>query len=283
MHGNNITGNGIIGLCNYISKTTTLKELSMEWNSIGVAPQGLEMFCGALSKNHSIVSLDLRNNRIPSGSATFLANLIRSNNTLQKLDLRWNELGNDGAKILVPALERNKAIIELELAGNKITEDVINVIDNLLERNKNQNSAKSDNILRESMRQKFVMSLDFPKENISKPDEEPYYGLEKGEKDIIELKARYDAQIIAHERTEHKLEELEKSLEQEREKNAQLRQELLKGIDIEKEQKAKIVEEMGKLKENFMKDELKYTHTIQDLELNVTKLENERLSLIVFF
>ena len=110
--------------------------------------------------------------------------------------------------------------------------------------------------------------------------EENFY-VDKGEKEIIDMKARYDAQIIAHERTEGKLEDVEKFLDQEREKSAQLRQELLKGIVIEKEQKEHILEDMAKLKESFMKEEIRYTKQIQDLELQIVNLENERTSLMV--
>ena len=128
LHGNNITGNGIINLCKYLSKTTILKELSLEWNSIGTLSTGMEMLCGALAQNKSVTSLDLRNNRIPLSAVTPLATLIRSNNTIEKLDLRWNEIATDGAKILVPALERNRTLVELELSGNKIAEEVLDII-----------------------------------------------------------------------------------------------------------------------------------------------------------
>ncbi len=128
----------------------------------------------------------------------------------------------------------------------------------------------------------MVLPLDFPKENFPAEDlSVDAVGVLGSTKRELEIKARYDAQLIAHERTERKLEDAEKQLEQEREKNSQLRAELMKGIEIEKEQKERIQEEMGKVKENNMKEELKYTKQIQDLELQVVNLENERLSLIV--
>ena len=137
LHGNNITGAGIINLCKYLSKTEALKEylfvhiihrFSLEWNSLGQSAQGLEMLCGALGENKSITNVDLRNNKIGGNAYMYLSNLIRMNNTLQVLDLRWNELGTEGAKGLIAALEKNRSLTQLELSGNKITEEVLNII-----------------------------------------------------------------------------------------------------------------------------------------------------------
>ena len=76
-----------------------------------------------------------------------------------------------------------------------------------------------------------VPPLMFPEKNIA----EEIIDSQDVNKNVMDLKAKYDAKIIAHERTERKLDDAGKLLEQEREKSAQLRQELLKSVDIEKE------------------------------------------------
>ena len=102
-----------------------------------------------------------------------------------------------------------------------------------MDKNKGDNRVRSDRIISDALKQKPVFALDLPA-----PAPEELLFLEEGDRKTLDMKARYDAQLIAHERTERKAEDLESALEQEREKNAQLRQELLKSIDIEKEVKA---------------------------------------------
>eukprot|EP00826_Nyctotherus_ovalis_P026373 TRINITY_DN20605_c0_g1_i2.p1 TRINITY_DN20605_c0_g1~~TRINITY_DN20605_c0_g1_i2.p1 ORF type:complete len:315 (+),score=98.16 TRINITY_DN20605_c0_g1_i2:160-1104(+) len=268
LHGNNITGNGVLHLSRFLSKSTTLRELSLEWNSLGASVHGLEILCSALAENVSIASLDLRNNCITEAGAQALATLVRANTSLQKIDLRWNEIGTEGARVIIAALERNKFITDFEVSGNKISEDAMNVIEELVERNRL--GVKGGNFFKESARSQLNLPI----------DEQDSFLNEK-EKEIMAIKTKYDAQVIAHENTERKLEDAEKNLGKEREKSSQLRQELLKGIDVEKEQNERILNEMNRLKEEFMKNEIKYTKQAQEAELQAVNLENERISLIV--
>ena len=102
--------------------------MTLEWNNVGPSAQGMEMLCGALGENKSLVSVDLRNNRIGGSASMYLSNMIRLNNSIQNLDLRWNEIGTEGAKGMISALEKNRTLIQLELSGNKIGEEVLTVI-----------------------------------------------------------------------------------------------------------------------------------------------------------
>jgi hypothetical protein len=147
-------------------------------------------------------------------------------------------------------------------------------VDELMERKRKNNRAISSHILRETPRS----YLPFKEQPIPE-----YLGELDENGDPIAIKARYDAQIIAHERTERKLEDVEKSLDKERDKSAQLRQELLKGLEIEKMKKERLQDEMTKMNDSFTKEELRYINQIQDLDLKITALENERLALLVLF
>jgi len=184
--------------------------------------------------------------------------------------LRWNGIGTEGARTIISALERNKFITEFEITGNKVSEDALNVIEELMERNKL--GVKGNNFFKASARSQLNL-----------PIYEQDSFLSEKEKGIMTIKTRYDAQVIAHENTERKLEDTEKDLGKEREKSSQLRQELLRSIDIEKEQNERILNNMNRLKEEFMKNEIKYTKQIQESELQAINLENECMSLIVLF
>ena len=268
LHGNNISGKGIINLSRYLSKTINLKELCLEWNNLGNSNDAFEVFCSAIGENSSIINLDLRNNCITEAGATALAALIRSNTCLKKLDLRWNEIGTDGIRTIIPSLERNKFLTEFELSGNKISEDALNVIDQLIERNRL--GVKGDNF--------FKMS---PRKILNTPLEDQEDFLTDKEKKMLDVKMMYDERVVAHENIERRLEEAEKCLGKEREKGSQMRQELIKGIDLEKNQTEQILNDGNKLKEEYMKKEITYTKQIQEYELQVINLENEHLSMIV--
>ncbi len=91
------------------------------------------------------------------------------------------------------------------------------------------------------MRQKPALSLDIP----GPLSEGAEVDVVEGERKEMEMRAKYDAQLIAHERTERKLDDAEKDLDQEREKNGQIRQELLKGIDVEKDVRDSCYKSLG--------------------------------------
>ena len=267
MRGNTIGGNGIIHLSSFFSKTTCLRQLSLEWNEIGKSVQSLEILCSALAENVSIVSLDLKNNCITEAGAGALSSLIRTNNTLERIDLSWNEIKTEGAKTLIPALERNNSITEFEISGNKIDDDVMNIIEELVERN------------RLGIKKQFQES---PRKQIDFPLEDRDEVLDDRERELMAFKGQYDAHFIAHENTARKLEDTEKLLSKEREKESQTRQVLIKRMDLEKEQRDKILNETNKLKDKYMKSELKYKKQIQEFELQIVNLENECSSLNVF-
>jgi len=153
--------------------------------------------------------------------------------------------------------------------------DIQVILDEVIKRKRKDNRAISSHILRETPRDRNYSPF--------KDQPIPEYLDELDENgDPIAIKARYDAHIIAHERTERKLEDAEKLLDKEREKSTQLRQELLRGLEIEKVRKERLQDEMTKMNDNFTKEELRYINQIQDLDLKVTALENERLALLVF-
>ena len=217
--------------------------LSLEWNNVGQSQQGIECLCSALGVNKSLLHLDLRNNRIVPSAGPSLGNMLALHRTLQVLDLRWNDLGTEGAKSLLGPLEKNRGLIELDLAGNKVSEEVLNAIgiqkqgyllDEFIEKNKAENEVRAEHIPEDhgptQSRPRLGLEI-----GLNLPLEKPKERLPREDRESADLQSRYEAQQLAHEKTARRLEEAEGLLEQEREKNAQLRQELLKSIELEKE------------------------------------------------
>ena len=123
------------GLAQLLAKTFTLRELKCEWNSLGVYETGISEISEALKSNKSLMTLDLRNNKITPEGANSLSNALRANSVLQNLDLRWNYLGVRGGKYIMEALHDNYTIIDLKLAGNEIDYKTLQEIDRMIRRN----------------------------------------------------------------------------------------------------------------------------------------------------
>jgi hypothetical protein len=82
-------------------------------------------------------------------------------------------------------------------------------------------------------------------------NEVPYAILQK-EKDYAEdLKAKYEAQVIAHSRTEKRVRELEKALDNERRKLKATNSELVKSLEEEKIARKTIDTTLSKLKDDW--------------------------------
>ncbi len=193
----------------------------------------MEALGNALMGNTSIVSVDLRNNRISRSGTVYLSDLLRHNSTIQAVDLRWNEIGSDGAKTLATVLQTNEHIVSCELAGNKVHEDLLKFIEDLLSRNKNEAVARSARTEKELIKGMFSPMKTMPVFS-SDHDHDPADGDKLRQARVLDIKTRYDAELIERERTERKLNVAEQELEQERGKNVNLREELQKALEAEK-------------------------------------------------
>lgn len=122
-------------LARAIRMSSSLRSVILEWNSLGLFEPGLEVLGDALMDNHSVIELDLRNNRLGPSFVPTLARVIRRNRTLRSIDVRWNDLGPTAGEALREALEHNPTLTRLHLAGNRIPDVHIEEIDKLLRRN----------------------------------------------------------------------------------------------------------------------------------------------------
>lgn len=107
-------------------------------------------------------------------------------------------------------------------------------------------------------------------------NEVPYQILQK-EKDYAEdLKAKYEAQVIAHTRTEKRIKELEKQLEFERRKLKTTNTELVRSLEEEKIARKSIESTLSKLKEDFARTDIDKDKLIMDLQVKYEKGKIEK-------
>ena len=85
---------GAVALAHALTKNRTLRTLSLEWNSLGLFPEGFRALSATLAlPSSTLTSLDFRNNRLTADAGTSIANALNTNRSVNTLDLRWNSLG----------------------------------------------------------------------------------------------------------------------------------------------------------------------------------------------
>lgn len=116
LKGNNlrVSGSELVGK---MLKRTSLVELYLEWNSLGMCETSLVAISEGLALNGTLRVLDLSNNQISHLGGQEIANALKHNKQLRVLDLRWNNIGVVGGRSLLSSLTTNKYIVSLELAG----------------------------------------------------------------------------------------------------------------------------------------------------------------------
>jgi hypothetical protein len=127
-------------LVNGIKKNTTITELDLSNNNIGV--EGAKALAKALEKNKTITTLDLSRNNIGDDGFIVLGRACAGKKNItvvfgnngdyhlfklaqgtferEKFYLAWNKIGDAGAIALAEALKVNNTITELNLRNNKI-------------------------------------------------------------------------------------------------------------------------------------------------------------------
>jgi hypothetical protein len=267
LKGNNISIAGLRVLAPAL-RTSKLRSLSLEWNSIS---NDTDVLTEAFGFSDSLQTLDLRNNRISVQGAEHLAKLISINKSLVTLDLRWNELGAQGATVLLEALQRRHSVRRVEVSGNRIPDDLLSQFDDL---------AASSSSLQKSPR--VPPSPQRQRSSPLKAVGESYVPVKllSREKEYTdELQARYEGQLIALTRAESRVSELELMLEQEVKLSQDARQELLRDLEGERYQRTRADEALLVLKEEGLKREMDDSRALQELELRLNRAQSEKTML----
>ena len=229
LKGNNIGVEGINQLASVFRPPCQLKSVSLEWNNVGVVDSGVEVLADALAANQTITALDLRNNRIGAEGAGAIANMLKSNSTLERLDLRWNEIGAAGGRSMQAGLQSNNGLNVVELAGNKIPEDIMANIETALGQKRPATSGSGQVELEPRFVSRTQQSVSTSQQFTSPMRDSA--GPMKSE----DLSNKYNAQILAHSRTEAKIAEYEMLLDQERRKSREIRNDLIKELEQERQ------------------------------------------------
>ena len=91
-----------------------------------------------------------------------------------------------------------------------------------------------------------------------------------------DLNNKYNAQILAHSRTEAKIAEYEMLLDQERRKSREIRNDLIKELEQERQMREHTEEQLLRLKEDTMRKEMQDINMIEDLEQKMNSLSHEK-------
>eukprot|EP00002_Diphylleia_rotans_P014888 TRINITY_DN2891_c0_g1_i1.p1 TRINITY_DN2891_c0_g1~~TRINITY_DN2891_c0_g1_i1.p1 ORF type:complete len:143 (+),score=11.15 TRINITY_DN2891_c0_g1_i1:199-627(+) len=73
-----------------------------------------------LSATSSLLSLNLKGNRIGPGGATQLAEALKTNRSLVQLDLEGNDIQDGGAISIAEALLINRTLTNLNISNNRV-------------------------------------------------------------------------------------------------------------------------------------------------------------------
>ena len=104
-------------LCQMLEQNNNLKTLDLSRNDIG--PEG--MVCFIDTKNISVVNLILHKCKQNSLGAANIGKFLTKNSSIVFIDLSFNAIGDDGVKELMYSLTMNSTLQQLDLKSNKIT------------------------------------------------------------------------------------------------------------------------------------------------------------------
>ncbi len=143
----------------------------------------------------------------------------------------------------------------IELTGNKGTEDVSRALDPILQKNRGEIGGMIDQLT-----------------NVKGSAKEIPYDILRKEREYAEdLKAKYEAQLIAHSRLEKRNKELEKQIENERRKGKSSHQDLVRQLEEEKIARKTLESNLARIKEESAKSDLQKEKTIIDISLRYDK------------
>jgi len=249
--GNNFRANGAEQLCKLLKQTTTLSELYLEWNALGLYDTSMGAIAEGVAVNKSVEILDLSNNQICHTGGKLLSVALKRNKTLKSLDLRWNNIGVAGGRELLSALQHNKTLLNLQLAGNNIPSDTLKAISTAIQRNVDQHT----------LYQQHVSMLQSLKDEIDHIENEKRLEVTTLANELEKEKELHESFTLT---THCKLEELKSTLD-----HVSNEKELLTKVSTQRENELKTAsEKIINLEENLsdltkVNAELRSTHIVE--------------------
>ncbi|KAI2652311.1 Dynein regulatory complex subunit 5 [Labeo rohita] len=138
---NQIRGPGAQALAHALSKNTTLMSLNLRLNRIG--DEGGQALAQALVKNNTLANLHLGGNNMTEPTAVALSQALVENCTLKNLNLSNNRLGVDGGKVLEEGMSHNSSLVECDIRLTDVGQDSEYCITQALRTNQSQTARKN--------------------------------------------------------------------------------------------------------------------------------------------
>ncbi|KAL7888582.1 hypothetical protein AOLI_G00035560 [Acnodon oligacanthus] len=113
IYDNQIRGSGAQALAHALSKNTSLLFLNLRLNRLG--DEGGQAVAQALQKNGTLQNLNLGANELTEPTATAMSHALVQNSTLRSLNLSCNRLGVDGGKVLEEGMSHNSSLLECDI------------------------------------------------------------------------------------------------------------------------------------------------------------------------
>lgn len=136
-----------------LGKSKTLQVLDLGWNEIS----DTSPIADALSINSTLVTLDLRDNRIDDSGIRGLAKALFHNTQLETIRLYNNRLTENGASCLKIALSHNRTVKDLFIDGNETSREMSNNI-----RHWGNNLQERCGPMRQRLSKVLLQFLDYP-------------------------------------------------------------------------------------------------------------------------
>ncbi|XP_041673439.1 dynein regulatory complex subunit 5-like [Cheilinus undulatus] len=145
MYDNKIGDHGAKAIANSLSKNSTLLSLNLRLNHVG--DEGGQAMGKALMKNNTLLHLNLGGNVVTEFTAIALAKMIAQNKTLRSINLSCNNLGVDGGKTLEAAMSSNTTLAECDVRLTNVEDQSASFINKAVwtnERTERRNKAKKE-------------------------------------------------------------------------------------------------------------------------------------------
>uniref|UniRef100_A0A3Q0RZM7 T-complex-associated-testis-expressed 1 n=1 Tax=Amphilophus citrinellus TaxID=61819 RepID=A0A3Q0RZM7_AMPCI len=127
---NNIGGPGAKALAHALSKNTTLVSLNLRLNRL--KDEGGQAICKALLSNKTLLHLHLGANEMTWCTVLSLSKVLAQNKTLKSINLSCNKLGEVGGEALEEAMSQNTSLTECDIRLTDIEEKRVSIIDRMV-------------------------------------------------------------------------------------------------------------------------------------------------------
>ncbi|KAM8846544.1 dynein regulatory complex subunit 5 [Synchiropus picturatus] len=131
---NNIGERGAEVLATALTKNTTLLSLNLRLNQI--KDVGGQAICEALLRNDVLLHLHLGANQLTWITAEALAKVLKHNQILKSINLSCNKLGPEGGRVLQEAIAENTTLTEFDLSKTDIDQESADFIEQVVSSNR---------------------------------------------------------------------------------------------------------------------------------------------------